>query len=468
MSTPSSNGFLREEALKYAGAGWPVFPVGRNKKPRIPKEEGGRGYLDATTDEPTISRWWTKSPHDGIATPTGPDWFALDDDTNGEAIAQLEVEHGPLPPTVEVVTPRPGRHVYLGGEGITNSVGSLPAGLDVRGIGGYVLLPPSPHPNGVYEWGVAPDEAAIAPAPAWLLALLKPPQHVHAPPAEDDIPEGSRNATLASLAGTMRRPGFSERAIIAALLIENRDRCKPPLTEADVHKIAKSIARYRPSADPTASLVELSTRLGLTSVGKQVVAVRVFGRGAKAYVSLLLHNGEKVILDPLGHSSTPGKLTLELAAQAGATPSLKMPDVAAMVRLFYLLGEHHEALGVEERAWDLAAQYLRDAVIADVVMSDQSSRWDAFCALQRYDRDPRIDVVLLDGETNVRYVRIQWLGEYLRVRTAPSESTAMLTALERLGWSKAGSEGRIKATQPKIGGTLQWAFYSVPAGWEDQ
>ena len=134
-------------ALAYARRRRPIFPVGRNKKPLISKDEGGQGYLDATTDEATISRWWARWPHAGIATPTGPNWFVLDDDTNGEAIAQLEAEHGPLPPTVEVVTPRPGLHLYLLGS-VTNSDSALPDGLNVRGIGGYVLLPPSPHENG--------------------------------------------------------------------------------------------------------------------------------------------------------------------------------------------------------------------------------------------------------------------------------------------------------------------------------
>jgi hypothetical protein len=65
------------------------------------------------------------------------------------------------------------------------------------------------------------------------------------------IPEGCRDSTLTSLAGSMRRRGFGENAIRAALLVENAERCRPPLPERDVAKIARSVARYRPQDVPS-------------------------------------------------------------------------------------------------------------------------------------------------------------------------------------------------------------------------
>jgi hypothetical protein len=62
----------------------------------------------------------------------------------------------------------------------------------------------------------------------------------------EEIREGARNSTLASLAGSMRRAGGSVGAITAALLNENRERCKPPLPTDEIHKIARSIGRYAP------------------------------------------------------------------------------------------------------------------------------------------------------------------------------------------------------------------------------
>ena len=61
----------------------------------------------------------------------------------------------------------------------------------------------------------------------------------------ETIPDGSRNATLASRAGQMRRMGFSEPEIVAALLVVN-ERCTPPLPEDEVSSIARSVATYPP------------------------------------------------------------------------------------------------------------------------------------------------------------------------------------------------------------------------------
>jgi AAA domain/Primase C terminal 1 (PriCT-1) len=64
----------------------------------------------------------------------------------------------------------------------------------------------------------------------------------------DSILEGQRNAVLASLAGSMRRKGFSTESIAAALTVENQRRCKPALSPSEVEEIAQSIGRYAPDA----------------------------------------------------------------------------------------------------------------------------------------------------------------------------------------------------------------------------
>jgi Bifunctional DNA primase/polymerase, N-terminal/Protein of unknown function (DUF3987)/Primase C terminal 1 (PriCT-1) len=232
-----------DAALAHASRGRRVFPVKRNKAPYTKN-----GFLDATTDEATIRGWWDEYPDAGVGAAMGDGLFVLDIDDES-ALAALESEHGRLPPTVEAVTPRPGRHLYFRGD-VGISEGSLPKGIHVRGQGGYVLLPPSPHENGgFYEWKAAPDEIPYAPAPSSLLALIRDAharRNGHAPPVGDEIPDGERDVKLTSLAGSMRNRGMSEKEMLAALLVVNADRCKPPLPASKVEKIAASVARYAP------------------------------------------------------------------------------------------------------------------------------------------------------------------------------------------------------------------------------
>lgn len=78
-------------------------------------------------------------------------------------------------------------------------------------------------------------------------------------PVDDSIQSGSRDDTLTSLAGAMRRRGMSQEAIEAALLVENDQRCVPPLSRREVEKIARSVSRYDPKVDPP-ELEELNAK----------------------------------------------------------------------------------------------------------------------------------------------------------------------------------------------------------------
>ena len=90
--------------------------------------------------------------------------------------------------------------------------------------------------------------------PDWLMVKFpkKPSVSEREPGAavDDVIPQGTRNATLASMGETMRRAGMEEDSIAAALLVENDNRCSPPLPEDEVRGIARSIRRY-PAGTPT-------------------------------------------------------------------------------------------------------------------------------------------------------------------------------------------------------------------------
>jgi len=240
-------------ALILADRGFAVFPcMPRDKRPAT-----ANGLKDATKDRVVIQRWWRQEPEFNVAIATGPasGVFVIDVDTvDAEAeLAKLETAHGNLPPTVEVITAR-GRHLYFSwpGRNVRNSAGKVAPGIDVRGEGGYVLVPPSVHPSSrSYEWSV--DSANIvAPAPGWLLNLVAAPARSSnatriTPPAQwreliKGVAEGARDCSAARLAGYLLRRRVDPFVALALLQGWNATRCTPPLPEKDIERIVDSIA----------------------------------------------------------------------------------------------------------------------------------------------------------------------------------------------------------------------------------
>ncbi len=262
-------------ALSYAERGWRVLPlwwplIDDGQPPRCAcgnpecdcigkhplARPGGapNGLHSATNDSETVRGWWERWPEANIGIACGPDSGILALDLDGpEGRKSTAGRHLPVTPCV---TTGNGTHYYYRHPAIParNGVRLLP-GVDVRADGGYVVAPGSAHLAGVmYEWAVSPDEEQLAEPPDWLLELLHPTRgNGAAQPVADRIPEGKRNDTLTSLAGTMRRRGMGEEPIRAALLVENQGRCDPPLPEVEVEGIARSVVRYAPQTQEVGS-----------------------------------------------------------------------------------------------------------------------------------------------------------------------------------------------------------------------
>lgn len=145
-----------DAAVQYAKWGWPVFPLGYlSKHPAIPKDKGGNGVKDATTDVDRIKRYWQKNPTHNIGIATGYAFDVLDIDTpkkegdpDGRDVLPKILASNDIPDAHGVViTANGGFHYYLEPAGIGNRAGILP-GVDIRGKGGYVVAPPSRLPDG--------------------------------------------------------------------------------------------------------------------------------------------------------------------------------------------------------------------------------------------------------------------------------------------------------------------------------
>jgi putative DNA primase/helicase len=171
---------MLDAALACAARGTPIFPCNFADKYPLTKH----GLYDASTDISRIEHWWRVWPRAMIGVPTGASsgWWVLDLDVDAvkaidgqKAMARLVVAAGhALPTTLTSITPRGGRHHFFRWKDVEvrNSVGKLGAGIDVRGAGGFVIVPPSVRIDGAaYRW--ENEGTDIAEAPTWLSNLVR-------------------------------------------------------------------------------------------------------------------------------------------------------------------------------------------------------------------------------------------------------------------------------------------------------
>jgi hypothetical protein len=222
------------------------------------------GHLEATKDLDRIRHWWAEWPDANIGVRTGAKSgivvIDIDPRKDGDnSFEDLEKEIGKLPDTGEQHTGSGGRHLIFNYQGkeVKCSRSELGSGIDVKGDGGYIVVDPSSNANGPYVWELSSDlfDVKIADLPQRLeQKLVENNDHQHQKPAApipEKIPEGERNSTLLSVAGSTRRRGCTADEILPALLKLN-ERCEPPLPPTEVEQIAVSVSRYAPGENGTA------------------------------------------------------------------------------------------------------------------------------------------------------------------------------------------------------------------------
>lgn len=156
LLAPGSDRSPGQVASDLASAGVPVFPcVPGQKRPLTP-----RGFHDATTDLAQVERWWARWPEANLGLPTGAvsGVVVVDvdvrEDVDGRESMRRALDAGRVGmPVFTVVSPSGGRHGYYPATPgvVQRSWQAAWAGVDFRGDGGYIVIPPSRTPAGSYR-----------------------------------------------------------------------------------------------------------------------------------------------------------------------------------------------------------------------------------------------------------------------------------------------------------------------------
>jgi hypothetical protein len=199
---------MLDDALRYIALGWFIFPChtatpdggcscekGRRRKdPDYHCDSPGKhpritgGLNAASTDPEQIREWWELWPDANIGLNCGKSGLLVVDRDNYKDFYKgddLDLDEN----TVTAISGGGGGHLFYAQEPsdtFGNSNKNLPAGIDIRGHGGYVVLAPSLHKSGNrYQWELdySPWDIDPAPLPPKLRALLEankapaPPLH---------------------------------------------------------------------------------------------------------------------------------------------------------------------------------------------------------------------------------------------------------------------------------------------------
>jgi hypothetical protein len=238
-----------EYARVYSALGWSVFPLRpRSKEPATSWKRFQQSQASATEIDSFFG-----DGSNNLAIVTG-DRFGIVLDVDGHKGGFESLHKFEVATTLSLRTGSGGRHYiykHPGGRVCNAQKFAGLAGVDIRADGGYIVAPPSIHPNGVrYEWlpGLGPDDMEPQPLPQWL------------------------NDALREVAG-------------AAAAVESRERAKESGPPKLLELILPACSWLRHTRDDAAELSEWEWYAALTILGRCVDGARLAHEWSRPYLN---------------------------------------------------------------------------------------------------------------------------------------------------------------------------------------
>lgn len=392
---------LSEAAERYARElGFAVFPLLPNsKRPAV-----ANGVKDATTDADVIASGWAQNPSMNVAIACGEPSGGLlvididvDDDTGEdgmEFLAKWERVHGELPETVSAITGRGGSHLYYRVSGRMKNSANPDVGVDIRCDGGYVMAPPSIHPNGrTVEWENDPKDYEIAEADENVLAFVDAvrPKGFGGRGRKVDatkvVKEGGRNNALFKALASARSANADDDVMEAYAFAYNMTKLDPPLPADEVRRTLESVLSYEPGNKEAEAKAEQSgTARSNPAFRHNVCARRLIEEQGACFVDgmpAIVRDGryrigwgeiDKAIIEMRDDVTQQKRKETKLYLDARA------PRVSA---------SPPELIGFENGVLDVLTMEFRAWSAADIMPNVIPHRWDAFAECPIVDESLR-------------------------------------------------------------------------------
>ena len=250
-----------ETALEYRTKNLSIIPVRTDKKPLLKWEI----FQKRKAEPEEIKSWFDRWPDANIGIVTGKvsgiDVIDVDTSEGEELLAEaLGTDVATFNPPI-ARTPRGGKHLYVAATGERNKTGFI-KGVDYRGEGGFVVVPPSQGANGkAYEWMQKRGIIEMTPpaCPPAILSLINsfplyrgvvnksagPLQTITSATNHNiDFTQGRRDETLFHIANHLVKSGMPLQEIEAILSALALNVCNPPFPEKELSlKIQSALKR---------------------------------------------------------------------------------------------------------------------------------------------------------------------------------------------------------------------------------
>lgn len=392
---------LSDAAEYYARElGFAVFPLLPNsKRPAV-----ANGVKDATTDADVIAGGWAQNPSMNVAIACGEPSGGLlvidvdvDADTGEdgmEFLAKWEREHGELPETVSAITGRGGSHLYYRVSGRMKNSTNPDVGIDIRCDGGYVMAPPSLHPNGnEVQWENDPRDYEVAEADENVLAFVEAvrPNGFGKRGKKVDtakvVKKGGRNNALFKALASARSNGSDDDVMEAFAYAYNASKLDPPLPSDEVRRTLESVLAYEPgNKEAEAKAERAGTTRSNAAFKHNECARRLMGEQGACFVDgmpAIVRDGryrigwgeiDRAIIEMHDDVTQQKRKETKLYLDA------KAPRVSA---------SPPELIGFENGVLDVLTMEFRPWRETDIIPNVVPHRWDAFAECPIVDESLR-------------------------------------------------------------------------------